>query len=41
MTLEEGIRKTYNWIMGQIAKEIADDADISDKKYLAYGNCGK
>ena len=40
-TLEEGIRKTYNWIMGQIAKELAADADISDKKYLAYGNCGK
>ena len=41
MTLEEGIRKTYNWIMTQIAKGIADDADISEKKYLAYGNCGK
>ena len=41
MTLEEGIRKTYNWIMSQIAKDIANDADISDKKYLAYGNCGK
>ena len=41
MTLEEGIRKTYNWIMSQIAKEIADDADISNKKYLEYGNCGK
>ena len=45
-TLEEGIRKTYNWIMGQIAKELTahsnlSDADISDKKYLAYGNCGK
>ena len=40
-TLEEGIRKTYNWIMSQIAKEIANDADISDKKYLAYGNCNK
>ena len=23
MTLEEGIRKTYNWIMGEIAKEVA------------------
>jgi GDP-D-mannose 3',5'-epimerase len=23
MTLEEGIRKTYNWIMGEIAKDIA------------------
>ena len=41
MTLEEGIRKTYNWIMGQIAKEIADESDISNKKYLEYGNCGK
>ena len=41
MTLEEGIRKTYNWIMSQIAKEIANDADISNKKYLAYGNCAK
>ena len=41
MTLEEGIRKTYNWIMGQIAKEIADGSDISNKKYLEYGNCGK
>ena len=45
-TLEEGIRKTYNWIMGQIAKELTahsnlSDADISDKKYLEYGNCGK
>ena len=40
-SLEEGIRKTYNWIMSQIAKELAADADISDKKYLAYGNCGK
>ena len=41
MPLEEGIRKTYNWIMGQIAKDITADADISDTKYLAYGNCGK
>ena len=41
MTLEEGIRKTYNWIMGQIAKDITADADISNNKYLAYGNCGK
>ena len=23
MTLEEGILKTYNWIMGEIAKDIA------------------
>ena len=46
MTLEEGIRKTYNWIMGQIAIELTahtnlSDADISSKKYLEYGNCGK
>jgi len=41
MPLEEGIRKTYNWIMGQIAKEIANESDISNKKYLEYGNCGK
>jgi len=27
--------------MSQIAKELVADADISDKKYLAYGNCGK
>ena len=40
-TLEEGIKKTYNWIMSQIAKGLAADADVSDKKYLAYGNCGK
>ena len=40
MTLEEGIRKTYNWIMSQIAKDI-DDADMSNKNYLAYGNCNK
>ena len=32
MTLEEGIRKTYNWIMGQIAKDITADADISVNK---------
>jgi len=24
MTLEEGIRKTYNWIMGEIAKEVVE-----------------
>ena len=41
MPLEEGIRKTYNWIMSQIAKDLAADADVSDKKYLAYGNCAK
>ena len=41
MPLEEGIRKTYNWIMSQIAKDLAADADITDKKYLEYGNCGK
>ncbi len=26
MTLEEGIRRTYNWIMGQIAKELVAEA---------------
>ena len=41
MQLEEGIRRTYNWIMSQIAKDLAADADVSDKKYLAYGNCAK
>jgi len=43
-TLEEGIKKTYNWIMGQIAKEmfpVEADKDITGKKYLAYGNCNK
>tara|TARA_R100000742_G_C4254168_1_gene72225 strand:- start:648 stop:965 length:318 start_codon:yes stop_codon:yes gene_type:complete len=40
-TLEEGIRKTYNWIMSQIAKGIVADADMSNTKYLAYGNCNK
>ena len=40
-TLEEGIRKTYNWIMSQIAKGIVNDADMSNTKYLAYGNCNK
>ena len=44
-TLEEGMRKTYNWIMTQIAKEMYKDdmidADITGKKYLAYGNCHK
>ena len=24
MTLEEGIRKTYNWIMGEISKEFVE-----------------
>ena len=44
-TLEEGMRKTYNWIMTQIAKEMykddESDVDITGKKYLAYGNCHK
>ena len=42
-TLEEGIRRTYNWIMVQIAKEMypEPDVDITGKKYLAYGNCHK
>jgi len=41
-TLEEGIRKTYNWIMGQIAKDAFPiDTDITGKKFVAYGNCNK
>ena len=43
-TLEEGMRKTYNWIMTQIAKEMyvtESDVDITGKKYLSYGNCHK
>ena len=24
MTLEEGIRKTYNWIMSEITKEVVE-----------------
>ena len=46
-TLEEGMRKTYNWIMSQISKDLieqSDDSpetDITGKKYLAYGNCNK
>ena len=24
MTLEEGIRRTYNWIMGEISKEVVE-----------------
>ena len=41
MTLEEGIRKTYNWIMSQIAKEMYPASDLSNKKYKEYGNCAK
>ena len=44
MTLEEGIRKTYNWIMGEIAKDLyvaEGDKDVTGKKYLSYGNCKK
>ena len=44
MTLEDGIRRTYNWIMGEISKELyyaEGDKDITGKKYVAYGNCGK
>ena len=41
MTLEEGIRKTYNWIMSQIAKEMYPTSDLSNKKYKEYGNCAK
>ena len=42
-TLEEGMKKTYNWIMSQIAKDLypEPDVDITGKKYLAYGNCHK
>ena len=42
-TLEEGMKKTYNWIMTQIAKDLypEPDVDITGKKYLAYGNCHK
>jgi len=43
-TLEEGMRRTYNWIMGQIAKDmypLDNETDLSGKKYLAYGNCHK
>ena len=41
-TLEDGIRKTYNWIMGQIAKDAFPiDTDITGKKFVAYGNCNK
>jgi len=43
-TLEEGIRKTYNWIMGEIIKDqfpVDGDKDVTGKKYLAYGNCNK
>ena len=41
MTLEDGIRKTYNWIMSQIAKEMYPATDLSNKKYKAYGSCAK
>ena len=44
ITLEEGIRKTYNWIMGEIIKDqfpVEGDKDVTGKKYLAYGNCNK
>ena len=38
-TLEEGIRKTYNWISQQICKETIDSATIETKEYdlLASG----
>jgi len=42
--LEVGIRRTYNWIMGEIAKDlypVESDKDITGKPYLAYGNCAK
>ena len=44
ITLEDGIRRTYNWIMTQILKDqypIEGDKDITGKKYLAYGSCNK
>ena len=41
MTLEDGIRKTYNWIMLQIAREMYPASDLSNKKYKAYGSCAK
>ena len=31
-TLEEGIRKTYNWISQQICKETIDSATIETKE---------
>ena len=36
--------KTYNWIMSQITKDmfpVDAEHDITGKKYLSYGNCGK
>ena len=38
-TLEEGIRKTYNWISQQICKETIDSASLGKKEYdlLASG----
>ena len=43
-TLEEGMSKTYNWIMSQITKDmfpVDAEHDITGKKYLSYGNCSK
>ena len=38
-TLEEGIRKTYNWISMQICRETISSATIGNKEYdlLASG----
>jgi nucleoside-diphosphate-sugar epimerase len=38
-TLEEGIRKTYNWIEKQICKETISSANLENKEYdlLASG----
>jgi len=38
-TLEEGIRKTYNWISQQICKESISSATLENKEYdlLASG----
>ena len=41
MSLKDGVKKTYNWIMSQIAKEMYPLTDISAKKYKEYGNCRK
>merc|ERR1712093_776461 len=44
ITLEDGIRRTYNWIMTQILKDqypVEGDKDITGKKYLAYWSCNK
>jgi len=32
MTLEDGIRRTYNWIMGEMAKEVASTPTLLDEE---------